>query len=83
MKKLCCDPDAEVCNRLKVNLESVGIACTVRHEAQPGLFDDRDRRLPELWVLDDSRFDEAWALVQAGQESPSDPTDPDRESSDA
>lgn len=83
MKKLCCDPDPEVCNRLKIKLESAGIACTMRHEAQPGLFDGSDTRLPELWVLDDNRFNDAWEIIYAGQEPPPDTADPDRESSDA
>jgi hypothetical protein len=81
MKKLCCDPDVEVCNRLKDMLASRGIACTVRHDPMPSLFEKSKQTLPELWVLDDRQFDQAWSLIQATREAP--PPDSDAEPSDA
>jgi hypothetical protein len=50
----------------------------------PSLFEKSARALPELWVLDDSQFDQAWALIQAEIEPPAPAGDEgDTESSDA
>ena len=76
MKRLCCDRDPEVCERLKSRLEASGIACLVKVESGGSLFqgraDDPVPPFPELWVLDDAQFEAALGVLNGpvGEDDP-------------
>lgn len=72
MKKLCCEQQVEECEAIKAMLEQEGIPCVIRHEATASLFGTGPgMEWPEVWVINDEQFDEAWAILN----TPSDPSD--------
>ena len=79
MKKLCSDPDIGVCENLRRLLESRGISCEVKAEGEPvlgGQDSPLARPMPELWLADDTRFEEAMAIIHGEQtEEPEDDSD--------
>lgn len=82
MRKLCCDRDLDACRTIQAILEGAGIACDVRHETTASLFGGKGitSEWPEVWIEDDDRFDEAWALLNGDLpdgEADSDPDDDD------
>jgi hypothetical protein len=73
MKMLCCDRDPESCETLRAELAAVGIECVIKDARDTPLFHDRSASappaLPELWVVDDSRFERAWSILNGPDES--------------
>ncbi len=65
MKKLCRETSADDCNRLKTQLDDMGIECTVKAVGSDPLFDRDSRNRPsyELWIVNDDDFEKAWAFL--------------------
>jgi len=85
MKKLCCEEDLELCHELKARLEEKGIACVVKHEGQDLLLGGNrplvGSTLPEVWIADDNRFEEACRIAarESGPAMPDSESEPDEE----
>jgi hypothetical protein len=67
MKKLCSEVDANACHALLSRLAEQGIPCLVKDNSEPSLFPEPasspHRSGAELWILEDSDFETAWALL--------------------
>ena len=64
MKKLCCENSLEGCEAIKAIVEAAGIPCVIRNEATASLFGRQAGfEWPEVWVVNDEQFDQAWALL--------------------
>ena len=72
MKRVYTNPSAAQCNLLRSLLESNGIPCVVKNETLSGLTPrvPWTEVWPELWVADDSQFDEARRIVEEATEHP-------------
>lgn len=81
MKKLCCDESLDICNDIKTRLEANGIACLVKNEGAEPLLGGAQPlvgpTLPEVWVLDDSQFEQARQIVDGDTAVSDDGTEPD------
>jgi hypothetical protein len=66
MKRVYTSPSAAQCNLLRSLLEANGVPCLVKKESLSGLarMVSLTEAWPELWVADDSQFDEARRIVQ-------------------
>jgi len=69
MKRLMTEPNLTKCDVLKAVLESSGIACAIKNEhssrtAGVGFVGPLGFATPELWVLDDDRFEEAKEIAK-------------------
>jgi hypothetical protein len=72
MRRVYTSPNAAQCNLLRSLLESNGIPCLVRNETLSGLWGKVPWTdvWPELWVADESQFDEARRIVEEATEHP-------------
>jgi len=71
VKKLCCENSLEGCEAIKAAIEAAGIPCVIRNEATASLFvDQAGLEWPEVWVVNDEQFDQAWALLNRPTEEP-------------
>ena len=70
MKRVYTSPNAAQCNLLRSLLESNGIPCLVRNETLSSLVGGVPftEVWPELWVADESQFDEARRIVEEATE---------------
>ena len=70
MKRIYTNQDSILCNFLKSVLESNEIPCFVRNESVSALAGriPFTEVWPELWVYNDSQFDEACQIVQKATE---------------
>ena len=71
MKRVYTSPNAAQCNLLRSLLESNGIPCLVRNETLSSLVGGVPftEVWPELWVADESQFDEARRIVEEATEN--------------
>ena len=71
MKRVYTNPSAAQCNLLRSLLESNGIPCLVKNETLSSLAGKVPftEVWPELWVADDSQFDDARRIVEDATEN--------------
>ena len=72
MKRLCRDPNPEICEQLRRTLAEHDIECEVREREQMSLFSateqgNQEGSFAELWIADDTSFARAWSLVTASR----------------